>query len=1044
MNFTPFSSFTGSLPTGTVHQFATAKFAQNLTTGGQVVGVLSGGEGGVHYLRPVDPNGFAVAQSGNSQQQQIITLPITVPGKDGTQQQQTVQIQVVNPSVSQSGNSGDQPKYHLAPISLSQFPQGAATVLTVAYSQQGADGVQIQVQPQNTVATTQTSDQTTQSTSTAVTTTSQQTIQQTVQLPGAPEGLTVVAQIPQDLILRESIEESKEDVKEGTTPVALIKRGSVKSQGNQSGEEFITSMPASWQSLATPGSTVADYLSRLPTSTLPLSLQHFLKFSAETIKREATIESSPLGPDGLDASGSAASGEQAVQITVAGGETAIIPDVVEEQEPGAKPKRKKKYKKKPPKPKKPKPGQVSIVTALDGTTLFCCPQCNMAYPEKESLEQHLIGHKIERRFICDICGAGLKRKEHLERHKLGHNPDRPFICSVCMKGFKRKEHLNLHFVIHSGQKTEVCTECGKAFYRKDHLRKHARSHLTKRAKEDPLNTTNDTTQNNQQQTDQQQVEQIQQQSSVPELQQIQIQVGQGSQAQIHQISVNEQSTVVLPTAAETGAMTMLLHQQQQQQQQQQQSQQQQQQQSQQQPQQQQQQQKKGFDTARKHGERDIVIHEFCLRSAMNFPPFGGHFPSTIPSIHQFATDSSSGAGARYANHFPNQPPIGVPVVGKYRPENNGVQSAQSQVMMNNKASYPNSSNVHHYPNVPYTQAQSVQQRPTNSPGMQEKRSYHQQSTETINQQDVCNLLQDKDKSKEKKAEEQQRNGETTTNGTQQQDYTMHQHHQQHAHTQTPATMPATWQSLATPGSTVADYLSHLPASTLPLSLHHFLKYSAESIKKESEMAQTTSVAVATTTTPNIMMSPNNKKKKKKKTPKEKKPRPKPGEIRLTTALDGSTLYCCPECHMAYPERELLEQHLLGHTLERRFVCDICGAGLKRKDHLTRHKQSHNPERPYVCTVCLKAFKRKEQLTLHFVIHSGEKRHVCTECGKGFYRKDHLRKHTRSHIARRVKAELSQNAGTQQNQQQNNVSNMQTTTVSASSVLPGGHPGSLLS
>ncbi|KAI4480911.1 hypothetical protein M0804_010008 [Polistes exclamans] len=519
MNFTPFPGFaTGSLQPGAVHQFATAKFAQNLTTGGQVVGVLSGGEGGVHYLRPVDPNGFAVAQGGNNQQQQIITLPITVPGKDGTQQQQTVQIQVVNPSVSQSGNSGDQPKYHIAPISLGQFPQGAATVLTVAYSQQqGTDGLQIQVQPQNTVATTQTSDQTTQSTSVAVTTTSQQTIQQTVQLPGAPEGLTVVAQIPQDLILREGMEESKEDVKEGTTPVALIKRGTVKNQGNQSNEEFITAMPAGWQSLATPGSTVADYLSRLPASTLPLGLQHFLKFSAETIKREATIESSPLGADGLDASGSMPSGEQAVQITVAGGET-ILPDVVEEQEPGAKPKRKKKYKKKPPKPKKPKPGQVSIVTALDGTTLFCCPQCNMAYPEKELLEQHLIGHKIERRFICDICGAGLKRKEHLERHKLGHNPDRPFICSVCMKGFKRKEHLNLHFVIHSGQKTEVCSECGKAFYRKDHLRKHARSHLAKRAKEDPLNTA-DTSQNQQQveQAQQQTEQQMQQQSSEVEV-----------------------------------------------------------------------------------------------------------------------------------------------------------------------------------------------------------------------------------------------------------------------------------------------------------------------------------------------------------------------------------------------------------------------------------------------------------------------------------------------------------------------------------------------
>lgn len=364
------------------------------------------------------------------------------------------------------------------------------------------------------------------------------------------------------------MEDSKEDVKEGTTPVALIKRGSMKNQGNQSNEEFIASMPGSWQSIAAPGSTVADYLSRLPTSTLPLSLQHFLKFSAETIKREAMIESSPLGADGMDASGSTASGEHTVQITVAGGDTEIIPDVGEDHEPGVKPKRKKKYKKKPPKPKKPKPGQVSIVTALDGTTLFCCPQCNMAYPEKELLEQHLIGHKIERRFICDICGAGLKRKEHLERHKLGHNPDRPFICSVCMKGFKRKEHLNLHFVIHSGQKTEVCTECGKAFYRKDHLRKHARSHLAKRAKEsDPLGSTDNTQTQSQQSEQQQQVELQQQQvemqqNSVAEVQQIQIQVGQGSQAQIHQISVSEQSTVVLPTAAETGAMTLLHHQQQ--------------------------------------------------------------------------------------------------------------------------------------------------------------------------------------------------------------------------------------------------------------------------------------------------------------------------------------------------------------------------------------------------------------------------------------------------------------------------------------------------
>lgn len=143
-------------------------------------------------------------------------------------------------------------------------------------------------------------------------------------------------------------------------------------------------------------------------------------------------------------------------------------------------------------------------------------------------------------------------------------------------------------------------------------------------------------------------------------------------------------------------------------------------------------------------------------------------------------------------------------------------------------------------------------------------------------------------------------------------------------------------------------------------------------------------SVATTTAPIITNTTANGKKKKKKPPKEKKPRPKPGEIRETKALDGSTLYCCPECQMAYPDRSLIEQHVISHAVERRckflanaflnfvmnrsftlknfdtfnlfrknkVVCDICGAALKRKDHLTRHKLSHIPDRPHVCNVCL--------------------------------------------------------------------------------------------
>lgn len=204
----------------------------------------------------------------------------------------------------------------------------------------------------------------------------------------------------------------------------------------------------------------------------------------------------------------------------------------------------------------------------------------------------------------------------------------------------------------------------------------------------------------------------------------------------------------------------------------------------------------------------------------------------------------------------------------------------------------------------------------------------------------------------------------------------------------PNGMPPSWQSIAAPGSTVADYLSHLPAT---LTLHHFLKYSGENVKDKEES------------------KPKRRKKTEKPantnrytlTPPQLKP--KPGQIRITNCADGTTMFGCPECQAEYLDKHLLEEHLSTHATERRFVCDICGAGLKRKDHLTRHRQSHSSERPFACTVCAKAFKRKEQLTLHKVVHTGEKRHACIECGRAFYRKDHLRKHARSHAARRDKS-----------------------------------------
>ena len=219
------------------------------------------------------------------------------------------------------------------------------------------------------------------------------------------------------------------------------------------------------------------------------------------------------------------------------------------------------------------------------------------------------------------------------------------------------------------------------------------------------------------------------------------------------------------------------------------------------------------------------------------------------------------------------------------------------------------------------------------------------------------------------------------------------------------------------GSAMADYLARLQPTTIPLSLQHFIKFqsnnaaaAAVAAVSEGRRENEVPVGVHENSVPyqnNRESQPSQKKKKKKKTIKP--PRPKPGEIRLSTALDGSMLFCCPDCYMAYPDKEMLEQHLVGHKQERRFVCNVCGACLKRKEHLDQHKRGHSEERPYVCNICMKGFKRNEHLTRHFVIHSGNKNHTCVECGKAFSRKDHLHKHTQTHIAKRVKAELSQAA-----------------------------------
>ncbi|CAH0751004.1 unnamed protein product [Diatraea saccharalis] len=464
MNFAAFSTMgaTGTHFVTTGGQIPVAKLQPNISNNGntlsQVVGMV-GGVGlsdGVQYVRTIE-GGLQAAP-------QLISVPISLPGAKPGDPQQTVQIQVLNPNLTMQ----QQPKYHMQ-IPIQGFQQGGA-VLTVAYSPDANEAGGLQLVGQN----------------------------------GLPEGLQVVAALPPDVqlmhapdnkdsipqhqvfitpnqqIIINSPEEHKvlnnntsSDNNNPNISIVIKEECDDAVHEDESSQGTEASDSSSWQLSTSSQQDLIKYLNTLPpqqTQQLPVSLQQFLRMNPGEVKVEH-IEH--MDTDAQEEDNGKKDDAIAEAVLDEDGSIVITQN-----------KKKKKYKKKPPRPARPKPGQVVIATASDGTTVFCCPECQMAYPEKEQLEMHLSVHKIERRFICGICGAGLKRKEHLERHKLGHNPERPYVCSVCRKGFKRREHLNLHTVIHSGVKTELCGECGKGFYRKDHLRKHTRSHESKRARDE--------------------------------------------------------------------------------------------------------------------------------------------------------------------------------------------------------------------------------------------------------------------------------------------------------------------------------------------------------------------------------------------------------------------------------------------------------------------------------------------------------------------------------------------------------------------------------
>lgn len=80
------------------------------------------------------------------------------------------------------------------------------------------------------------------------------------------------------------------------------------------------------------------------------------------------------------------------------------------------------------------------------------------------------------------------------------------------------------------------------------------------------------------------------------------------------------------------------------------------------------------------------------------------------------------------------------------------------------------------------------------------------------------------------------------------------------------------------------------------------------------------------------------------------------------------MHQCPECPKAFAKQSKLDRHLISHSGEKPFKCDVCFQTFGRKDHLQRHSLQHKTSlverKPFECTACFNRFANKHHLVRH--------------------------------------------------------------------------------
>uniref|UniRef100_A0A8C4E9K1 C2H2-type domain-containing protein n=1 Tax=Dicentrarchus labrax TaxID=13489 RepID=A0A8C4E9K1_DICLA len=133
----------------------------------------------------------------------------------------------------------------------------------------------------------------------------------------------------------------------------------------------------------------------------------------------------------------------------------------------------------------------------------------------------------------------------------------------------------------------------------------------------------------------------------------------------------------------------------------------------------------------------------------------------------------------------------------------------------------------------------------------------------------------------------------------------------------------------------------------------------------------------------------------------------------------NTLHQCHTCLKCFPSVSKLQRHILTHTGQRPFGCEVCGKRFRQKTHLRVHCRTHLWSRyhkqrslyinrpPSCCSRCLKCFPSASKLQRHEMVHTGLKPFQCALCGKAFRQAPHLKTHERTHCEKKPSKAVNQ-------------------------------------